>query len=53
MKTIVTKAAMLVIVAIALNTVLWTDSAQAQDWPEVFEPNQLLTLNIQTVNPSD
>jgi hypothetical protein len=32
-----------------------TGSAQAQipDWPGIFDPNQLLTLNIQTVNPSD
>jgi len=46
---------MLAIVAIALNAVLCRGSAQAQipNWPEIFEPNQLLTLNIQTVNPSD
>ena len=46
---------MVVIFAIALNTVLCTGSAQAQipDWPGIFEPNQLLTLNIQTVNPDD
>lgn len=46
---------MVVIVTVSLNAILCTSSAQAQipDWPGIFEPNQLLTLNIQTVNPSD
>ncbi|MHC4285324.1 MAG: CotH kinase family protein [Planctomycetota bacterium] len=47
--------AMVVIVTVLLITICCTGSAQAQipDWPGIFEPNQLLTLNIQTVNPSD
>ncbi|MBW8041521.1 MAG: hypothetical protein FVQ85_16205 [Planctomycetes bacterium] len=47
--------AILVIVTVVLSTMCCTGSAQAQipDWPGIFEPTQLLTLNIQTVNPSD
>jgi len=47
--------AIVVIVMVLLNAIWCTSSAQAQipDWPGIFEPNQLLTLNIQTVNPDD
>ena len=43
---------MVVIVTVLLNAIWCTSSAQAQipDWPGIFEPNQLLTLNIQMVN---
>lgn len=43
---------MVVIVTVSLNAIWCTSSAQAQipDWPGIFEPNQLQTLNIQTVN---
>jgi len=47
--------AMVVTITVLLNTIWCTSSAQAQipDWPGIFEPNRLLTLNIQTVNPDD
>ncbi len=54
MKTKLTTANVVAIVAIAMLTVLCTASAQAwfsdpndPDWPEIFEPNQLRTLNLQ------
>ncbi len=52
MKRVLTNAVTVAIVAITINTVLCTGSAQAQEpnWPEIFEPNQLLTLNL-TMDP--
>ena len=57
MKTKLTRANVVAIVAIAMLTVvLCTGSAQAQfddpNWPEVFEPNQLLTFYM-TMDPCD
>ena len=56
MKSVLTKAA---IVAIVLNIVLCTGSAQAVEidwpepnWPEIFEPNQLLTFYLE-MDPCD
>jgi len=47
--------AIVAIVTVALNTILCTSWTQAQipDWPGIFEPTHLLTLNIQMVNPAD
>lgn len=54
MKRLLTTA-MIVIVTVVFNTILYTGSAKAQipDWPGIFEPTQLLTLNVETVNPAD
>ena len=59
MKTKLTRANVVAIVAIAMLTVLCTGSAQAIDidwpepnWPEIFEPNQLRTLNLD-MDPDD
>jgi len=41
------------IVTVMLNTLLCINSAQAQGWPDVFDPNQLLTLNIELLIPAD
>ena len=40
-------AATAVIAALAVNTVLCTGSVQAQGRPEVFDPNQSLTLDLE------
>jgi hypothetical protein len=47
--------AMVVIITVLLITICCTGSAHAQipDWPGIFDPNQLLTLNILTVNSAD
>lgn len=47
------KITIVAIVAVMLNTLLCANSAQAQGWPDVFDPNQLLTLNIKMVNPAN
>ena len=47
------KIAIVAIIAAVLNTLLYTNSAQAQGWPDVFDTNQLLTLNIELLNPAD
>lgn len=45
--------AIVAIIAAVLNTLLYTNSAQAQGWPDVFDTNQLLTLNIKMMIPED
>ncbi len=60
MKTKLTRTNVAAIVAIAMLTVvLCTGSAQAieidwpePNWPEIFEPNQLRTLNLE-MDPAD
>ena len=37
---------MMAATAIILRVILGTGSAQAQNWPDVFDPNEFLTLNI-------
>ena len=59
MKHLLTKGAIVLIVAVTINTVLCTGSAQAVEidwpepnWPEIFEPNRLLTFYIE-MDPCD
>jgi len=40
-----------VFVVIAINTVIRVQPTFAQNWPDVFDPNLLLTLNIE-MNPA-
>jgi hypothetical protein len=58
MKTL-TQVAAMAVVALVIGIVLCSGSAQAieitwpePNWPEIFEPNQLLTLNLQ-IDPCD
>jgi hypothetical protein len=48
----VNKAILLVFLVIAVNAIVCVEAVFAQDWPEVFDPNLLLTLNIE-MNPAD
>ena len=41
-----------VFVAIAINTMMSVEAAFAHNWPDVFDPNILMTLNIE-MNPAD
>ncbi|MCH9023079.1 MAG: hypothetical protein IID32_10000, partial [Planctomycetes bacterium] len=38
--------------AMVAGVLLCSRSAQGQGWPEIFDPNQLLTLNM-TIAPND
>ena len=52
MKTYLKNAVILGVVMIAISTDVCPGLLFAQDWPEIFEPNLLLTLNIE-MNPAD
>ncbi|MHC4442009.1 MAG: CotH kinase family protein [Planctomycetota bacterium] len=52
MRTRGTGATLVVLIAAALGTVLGSSPVQAQSWPGIFDPTQLLTLNL-TMNPAD
>ena len=38
---------------IAALLLLFTCTINAQDWPEIFDSNQLMTLNLELLNPGD
>lgn len=46
------RATTMVFVAIAMGVALCGSSAQGQTWPDIFDPTQLLTLNL-TMDPAD
>ena len=52
MKNRLARTVVMVFVAIVAGVLLCSSSARGQGWPEVFQPNQLLTLNLD-MDPSD